>query len=71
MVVFDINGEYGNVLEPHFADGESEVTTVRGPNLDIRIPYYALGRHGLSRLLLPSERTQRPALKFAPGANRL
>ena len=32
---------------------------------NFKIPYYALGRYGLQRLLLPSEKTQRPALNFA------
>lgn len=31
----------------------------------LHIPYYALGRAGLNRLLMPSEKTQAPALRFA------
>lgn len=31
----------------------------------LQIPYYALGRAGLSRLLMPSDKTQLPALRFA------
>lgn len=33
-----------------------------------QIPYYALGRNGLEAMLLPSERAQRPALRFAISA---
>lgn len=33
-----------------------------------QIPYWALGRNGLEALLLPSERAQRPALRFAISA---
>ena len=41
-------------------------TTIGGPGPEaFKIPYYALGRHGLNRLLIPSEKTQRPALTFA------
>jgi hypothetical protein len=42
-----------------------KVTNIGGGNQPFLIPYYTLGRHGLSRLLLPSEKTQRPALAFA------
>lgn len=64
IVVFDINGEYGDALTPHASGpGECVQTTIGGGGF--KIPYYALGRHGLSRLLLPSEKTQRPALAFA------
>lgn len=69
IVVFDINGEYEEALEPHCKDSELKVTRlgrVDDENDDgYRIPYYALGRAGLSRLLLPSEKTQRPAFNFA------
>ncbi|MBI5536039.1 MAG: ATP-binding protein [Deltaproteobacteria bacterium] len=64
IVVFDINGEYGDALRAHAGDG-FEQTTLGGQHSTYKIPYYALGRHGLSRLLLPSEKTQRPALTFA------
>jgi uncharacterized protein len=62
LVVFDVNGEYADALRPH-APGDAFKHTVIGT--DLKIPFYALGRHGLSRLLLPSEKTQRPALNFA------
>ena len=71
IVVFDVNGEYG----PAFALlGNKLQRTVLGTPTDdevlqgvsgFRIPYYALGRYGLARLLLPSERAQMPALRFA------
>jgi len=63
IVVFDVNGEY----TPAFANlGQRVKTTMLGgPNGGLRIPYYALGRHGLSRLLIPSEKAQMPALRFA------
>ena len=66
IVVFDINGEYEQALAPH-ADGanETKVSVLGGTDATLHIPYVALGRHGLGRLLLPSERTQRPALNFA------
>lgn len=65
IVVFDINGEYEEALKPHLGPHEYQKTVLGGPNATYRLPYHALGRHGLSRLLLPSERTQRPALAFA------
>jgi len=65
IVLFDINGEYEQALLPHVQAGEALVTTLGGTAPTMMIPYYALGRHGLSRLLLPSEKTQRPALNFA------
>ena len=73
IVVFDINGEYA----PAFAglEGVNTARTIIGktppageeePGTSyFRIPYYALGRHGLGRLLLPSGKTQLPALRFA------
>lgn len=64
IVIFDINGEFAEALQPHLAPGELQETNL-GRGSGFRIPYYALGRHGLSRLLLPSEKTQRPALAFA------
>jgi hypothetical protein len=69
IVIFDVNGEYPSAfanLGPHIVR-----RTVLGPGPDAggvhhyRIPYYALGRHGLARLLMPSERAQMPALRFA------
>nr|WP_305909722.1 ATP-binding protein [Methylomarinum sp. Ch1-1]MDP4522653.1 ATP-binding protein [Methylomarinum sp. Ch1-1] len=80
IVIFDINGEYDRAFrksESAIAAGDMECRlpegayqhTVIGEDADgaegYRIPYYALGRQGLNRLLLPSEKTQRPALSFA------
>ena len=66
IVVFDINGEYEHALAPH-ADraNETKISVLGGTDATLHIPYVALGRHGLGRLLLPSEKTQRPALNFA------
>lgn len=63
IVVFDVNGEYQRA----FANlGQRvKVTPMGDPNGGHRIPYYALGRHGLSRLLIPSEKAQMPTLRFA------
>lgn len=62
IVIFDINGEY----EKAFSGTElSKVKKVTKLGKDLKIPYYALGRQGLQRLLVPSEKTQRPALNFA------
>jgi uncharacterized protein len=71
IVVFDVNGEYA----PAFAPGGQRLrrTVLGKPTAEevdagvtgLKIPYFALGRHGLARLLLPSERTQMPALRFA------
>ena len=71
IVMFDVNGEYADAFRR--GDGQLEagvrVTTLgaEGEN-PYRIPYYAFGRHGLGRIFLPSERTQRPALNFALDA---
>lgn len=66
VVVFDINGEYEDALLPHVTDANKyKRSTISDKAGGYRVPYYALGRHGLSRLLLPSEKTQRPALSFA------
>ena len=80
IVIFDINGEYDRAFrksESAIAAGDMGCRlpegayqhTVIGEDADgaegYRIPYYALGRQGLNRLLLPSEKTQRPALSFA------
>ncbi len=64
IIVFDINGEYEDALIGHIEDNKVKKTIIGGNN-GFKIPYYALGRHGLTRLLLPSEKTQRPALSFA------
>jgi len=63
IVVFDINGEYEKAIRPHTKD--LRISVLGGPHASLTIPYVALGRHGLERLLLPSEKTQRPALTFA------
>lgn len=76
IVIFDINGEFElafkTKVDQTFKSAFKElpldkikVTHIGGGDTPFRIPYYALGRHGLSRLLLPSEKTQRPALAFA------
>lgn len=65
VVIFDVNGEYETALPPSYA-GEVKITRLGGDDPGaFRIPYYALGRMGLQRLLLPSDKTQRPALNFA------
>ncbi len=69
IVVLDINGEYEQALRPHLDATQLEVTRI-GPEGGWKIPYFALGRSGLARLLLPSEKTQRPALNFALDALR-
>lgn len=65
IIVFDVNGEYADALRPHVSVEKFRETVLGGPNPDLRLPYYALGRQGLFRLLLPSDKTQRPALAFA------
>ena len=80
IVIFDINGEYDRAFrksefaiskddeECRLPEGAYKHTAI-GDAVDgaesLKIPYYALGRYGLHRLLLPSEKTQRPALTFA------
>ncbi|NLG85298.1 MAG: ATP-binding protein [Firmicutes bacterium] len=71
IVIFDVNGEYGPAFE-NFSNkcikytilGNNTGRVQNGAQL-LRIPYYALGRNGLCRLLIPSERAQLPALRFA------
>ena len=73
IVVFDINGEYEDALSTFCQAGDLKVTRLGKGDDDhdgFRIPYYALGRAGLSRLLLPSEKTQRPAFNFALASLR-
>ncbi|WP_417803667.1 anti-phage-associated helicase HerA [Thalassospira lucentensis] len=67
VVVFDINGEYEDAFDSDdFEDDWVKVTRLGGDDGNsIKIPYYALGRHGLQKLLMPSDKTQRPALNFA------
>lgn len=66
IIVLDINGEYERALKSHVKCQEMvQCTTLGGDSDTFQIPYVALGRHGLGRLLLPSEKTQRPALNFA------
>lgn len=64
VVIFDMNGEYEQAIAPYLNPNELLVTKIGGSN-GYKIPYYALGREGLHRLLLPSEKTQKPALSFA------
>lgn len=61
-VIFDVNGEYQQAFE---VNGNSEWLKITKLGNGYRIPYYALGRQGIQRLLIPSEKTQRPALLFA------
>lgn len=67
IVVFDINGEYEDAFRLEgLPEDALQVTTLGGNEPDsFKVPYYALGRFGLHRLLIPSEKTQRPALTFA------
>lgn len=67
IVIFDINGEYPDAFElPDLPAGAVKRTTLGGKGTDsFMVPYFALGRFGLNRLLIPSEKTQRPALSFA------
>ncbi len=67
VVIFDINGEYEDAFPAAaYPPGVVKTTRIGGAGADTyRIPYYALGRLGLQRLLLPSDKTQRPALTFA------
>lgn len=65
VVLFDINGEYGAALDSALKEGDLKRTVLGGHSPTRKLPYYALGRHALARLLLPSEKTQRPALNFA------
>ena len=72
IIVFDVNGEYWPAFTP-WGDRVKRTAVLGTPSAEdvaagvheLRIPYYSLGRHGLARLLLPSERTQMPALRFA------
>jgi hypothetical protein len=63
IVVFDVNGEYARAFNN--LGQRVKVTEMGAPQGGLQIPYYALGRHGLSRLLIPSEKAQMPALRFA------
>lgn len=67
IVIFDINGEYPDAFElPDLPAGAVKLTTLGGGEPEsFKVPYFALGRFGLHRLLIPSEKTQRPALSFA------
>jgi hypothetical protein len=67
IVIFDINGEYPEAFNlPNLPDGAVKLTTLGGEEPgSFKVPYFALGRFGLHRLLIPSEKTQRPALSFA------
>lgn len=67
IVIFDINGEYERAMALDDLPPDAVKITRLGDAGEngFRIPYYALGRFGLHRLLTPSEKTQRPALSFA------
>lgn len=67
VVIFDLNGEYTNAFDLEGLPVGAVKKTAMGGGApgSFKIPYYALGRHGLHRLLVPSEKTQRPALTFA------
>jgi uncharacterized protein len=71
VVVFDVNGEYYPALSylgprvKHITIGREPARNAPPEGELLRLPYFALGRHGLFRLLLPSERAQAPALRFA------
>lgn len=67
IVIFDINGEYEDAFRIAGLPNEAlKVTTLGGAEENsFKVPYYGLGRFGLNRLLIPSEKTQRPALTFA------
>lgn len=71
VVVFDLNGEYYPAFKylgkrvAYTAIGDTLGRNAPTDGKTLKIPYFALGRHGLFRLLLPSERTQAPALRFA------
>lgn len=64
IIVFDVNGEYSEAFS-HLGDRVRKTVIGADGDHSYKIPYYALGRHGLFRLLMPSERTQSPALRFA------
>ena len=64
IIVFDINGEYEKAFRSSKINKEWVKVTKIGKD-GIKIPYYAFGRNGLQSLLLPSEKTQKPALNFA------
>ena len=61
-VIFDVNGEYQQALGGVDAPDWVKVTKL---GAQYKVPYFALGRQGIQRLLIPSEKTQRPALIFA------
>lgn len=73
IVIFDVNGEYYNALKAlnskcnvkHIVIGRVPLGGEVPDAEYFQIPYFALGKEGLSRLFLPSEKTQRPALSFA------
>jgi hypothetical protein len=67
IVIFDVNGEYEDAFKTSDLPGNAvKITRLGGAGEGaFRLPYFALGRQGLQRLLLPSDKTQRPALTFA------
>lgn len=62
VIIFDVNGEYKKALES-YGMPKPILFTKLGP--DNKIPYYSLGKQGIRRLLVPSDKSQSPALKFA------
>ena len=62
VVIFDINGEYRRAFEDRVKSGQVLVTRLGS---DYKIPYYSLGKQGIQRLLIPSDKSQSPSLKFA------
>ena len=62
-VVFDINGEYTAALSDEAGKVREGVRVTR-LGQERRLHYSELGRVGLETLLMPSEKTQRPALRF-------
>ncbi|HTW92372.1 MAG TPA: ATP-binding protein [bacterium] len=60
IIIFDVNGEYAPAVS-----GLGVRVKVTKLGSGYRIPYYALGRNGLARLVLPSDRAQMPAFRFA------
>lgn len=67
IVIFDINGEYSAALSGMAGVKTTTVGQISSSSVPkaMRIPYYALNRVGLVSTLLPSERAQMPALRFA------
>lgn len=82
-VIFDVNGEYERAFSETDAEHTEERRLREGVKLTrlgsdtgggtesdtaYQIPYQALGPSGLEALLMPSDRAQKPALRFAMSA---